>query len=570
MERRHRTGRPSLCHITILTSESFARAKFTAYFGHLSYETWPGEHLVWRGDNGERRPAVVQTFNPHQRVADIIFTDTNERQTVSVLELDPGGSGRTNYGVSFGQQVLLCADNGAPLPEVPTLGQVDTSVSNLWWRNELSNLAEDAAKKGTTLEICLPEGKREDVKWWGEVVQLHLDGTVSIKLPNGEQRRVGIKNLQLLNDPGMDATDDAFGMLEGEDMELDEMIGSEASWETTSLKGSADRPTDFDGEMELDEDMDIEDDLREIEEVEPVISEPESDHPVRHLDNNGIPSLESGPSTTPNSLRDDDEWKQFDVLETAPDDHHYIQEKLEGGTKPYHTRLRKEHRALTSSLPENILVRTYEDRTDLMRCLIIGPGGTPYADAPFVFDIYLNPSKFPHDPPMVHFHSHTNGKGRCNPNLYEDGKVCLSILGTWSGDKSESWNPAKSSLLQLFVSISGLVLVRSPYHCEPAFAKLEGTREGKVNSRLYSEKAYVLSRSFVRTAVERPPSGLAEEIHHLYFQKGRLKAVIEGRGWRRRGRGGKCGDVECGCYGKFDDGSDPHPQGWFTPNFRSD
>jgi ubiquitin-protein ligase len=29
--------------------------------------------------------------------------------------------------------------------------------------------------------------------------------------------------------------------------------------------------------------------------------------------------------------------------------------------------------------------------------------------------------------------------GRCNPNLYEDGKVCLSILGTWQGEKSESW-----------------------------------------------------------------------------------------------------------------------------------
>lgn len=43
-------------------------------------------------------------------------------------------------------------------------------------------------------------------------------------------------------------------------------------------------------------------------------------------------------------------------------------------------------------------------------------------------------------------------------------------------------SPTKSSLLQVFVSISGLVLVRSPYHCEPAFAKLEGTREGKVNS----------------------------------------------------------------------------------------
>lgn len=48
-------------------------------------------------------------------------------------------------------------------------------------------------------------------------------------------------------------------------------------------------------------------------------------------------------------------------------------------------------------------------------------------------------------------------------NLYEEGKVCLSILGTWAGDRNESWSPARSSLLQALVSIQGLVLVKEPY-----------------------------------------------------------------------------------------------------------
>jgi len=48
-------------------------------------------------------------------------------------------------------------------------------------------------------------------------------------------------------------------------------------------------------------------------------------------------------------------------------------------------------------------------------------------------------------------------------NLYEEGKVCLSLLGTWEGDRNESWNPARSSLLQAFVSIQGLILVKEPY-----------------------------------------------------------------------------------------------------------
>lgn len=110
---------------------------------------------------------------------------------------------------------------------------------------------------------------------------------------------------------------------------------------------------------------------------------------------------------------------------------------------------------------ETVLVRAYEDRTDLLRCLIIGPENTPYEDAPFVIDWMLD-SNFPHSPPIAHFHSWTNGNGRVNPNLYEEGKVCLSILGTWAGDKNETWSAARSSLLQALVSIQGLVLVKEP------------------------------------------------------------------------------------------------------------
>ena len=47
---------------------------------------------------------------------------------------------------------------------------------------------------------------------------------------------------------------------------------------------------------------------------------------------------------------------------------------------------------------------------------------------------------------QVQFLTTGGGKVRFNPNLYECGKVCLSLLGTWSGP---SWNPAVSTLLQV-------------------------------------------------------------------------------------------------------------------------
>jgi len=219
-------------------------------------------------------------------------------------------------------------------------------------------------------------------------------------------------------------------------------------------------------------------------------------------------------------------WRKFEILPNAPHDHAFYSSVPGQPSKNFLARLTKEYRALSNSLPDSILVRAYEDRSDLLRCLIIGPENTPYEDAPFVIDWMLD-SNFPQSPPIAHFLSWTNGNGRVNPNLYEEGKVCLSILGTWSGDRTESWSPTRSSLLQAFVSIQGLVLVKEPWFCEPAFEKLRGTDEGTVNSRLYSEKAYVLSRGFVRRALEIPLGGLEAEINWLYYTQGRLAKVLQ-------------------------------------------
>ena len=42
--------------------------------------------------------------------------------------------------------------------------------------------------------------------------------------------------------------------------------------------------------------------------------------------------------------------------------------------------------------------------------------------------------------------------------------VCLSLLGTWDG---QPWLPASSTLLQIFVSIQGMILCEKPWYNEP-------------------------------------------------------------------------------------------------------
>jgi ubiquitin-conjugating enzyme E2 O len=161
--------------------------------------------------------------------------------------------------------------------------------------------------------------------------------------------------------------------------------------------------------------------------------------------------------------------------------------------------------ASPETLPVGVFVRTWETRLDLIRFLIIGPTETPYANAPFIIDMYLPPA-YPAEPPKVYFHSwlpeQTSGThGRLNPNLYEDGTICLSLLGTWDGAPGESWSPTKSTVLQVIVSILGLVLVREPYYNEAGYEALVGTQAAKIPSTVYSERVYLRSRGLILTAL---------------------------------------------------------------------
>ena len=176
-----------------------------------------------------------------------------------------------------------------------------------------------------------------------------------------------------------------------------------------------------------------------------------------------LPNVSSSVAT-PRSLSDDPSMPpRFTVLEGAPSDHHFF-----GLTRPLTAdlmrRITKEHKIMQSSLPDGIFVRTWESRLDLLRVLIVGPYDTPYEFAPFVVDLYLG-SEFPTSSPAAFFHSWTGGSGRINPNLYEDGKICLSLLGTWDGnDRNEEWSSQRSTILQILVSLMGLVLVKEPYY----------------------------------------------------------------------------------------------------------
>ena len=144
----------------------------------------------------------------------------------------------------------------------------------------------------------------------------------------------------------------------------------------------------------------------------------------------------------------------------------------------------KELAVMGTALPPGIWVRVDEVRNDAMyvpsfhettmlaealriysKIMIAGPENTPYAGGLFEFDCFL-PMQYPNSPPLINLCTTGGGIVRFNPNLYNCGKVCLSLLGTWQGSADENWQPRKSTLLQVLVSIQSMILVEAPYFNE--------------------------------------------------------------------------------------------------------
>ncbi|XP_063888903.1 (E3-independent) E2 ubiquitin-conjugating enzyme UBE2O-like isoform X1 [Scylla paramamosain] len=215
----------------------------------------------------------------------------------------------------------------------------------------------------------------------------------------------------------------------------------------------------------------------------------------------------------------------FQVLEAAPDSHKFKLTMFQP-TDPQHfyRTVRKEMKLLNTSLPPGIWVRGYEDRMDLYSVMIRGPERTPYEDGLFFFDFQLS-ADYPRAPPLCHYVTYCSDK--LNPNLYEDGKVCVSLLGTWSGKGTEVWT-SQSNLLQVIISIQGLILVSEPYFNEAGYERQKGTQQGRENSRMYNEMVVLKLIQAMAKVIQAPPDIFRNEIiHHFHMKAARQVQRLE-------------------------------------------
>ena len=127
-----------------------------------------------------------------------------------------------------------------------------------------------------------------------------------------------------------------------------------------------------------------------------------------------------------------------------------------------------------------IFIQFEEENILNAKAIIIGPKNTPYENGVLYFTIEF-PSSYPFSPPKINYIS--GSRHRIHPNLYVGrsrdkylGKVCLSILNTWSGPK---WTTVMH-IGSILLSIQSL-LDENPLHNEPGFENEIGGRNDTYN-----------------------------------------------------------------------------------------
>ena len=117
----------------------------------------------------------------------------------------------------------------------------------------------------------------------------------------------------------------------------------------------------------------------------------------------------------------------------------------------------------TKSLEDNGIYYEHggEDQDMLFgKAMIVGPANTPYENGFYFFELRY-PVDYPHSPPVLKFCTN-DGVTRFNPNLYKNGKVCISILNTWRGEQWSGCQSISSILLTVCSLLNDEPLLNEP------------------------------------------------------------------------------------------------------------
>ncbi|TVU17594.1 hypothetical protein EJB05_33638, partial [Eragrostis curvula] len=348
-----------------------------------------------------------------------------------------------------------------------------------------------------------------DLSWVGRVIDLCNDGCVQVKWGDGITSKVLPHEISVVEEHTIDEMKkEMFDWVDNNDDvdeahdDTDEDIAA-ASAAVNITAGNDDDSADIRGG-----------------EAGAAVASGETMVDEEDLDGNVYAEEKSAENV---ATRGDDDlfgFPQFDIVQMSPPDHFFLKDTEQGigGGNKWMKRVQKDWKILENDLPDTIYVRAFEDRIDLLRVVMVGATGTPYQDGLFFFDLHLPPT-YPAVPPQVHYHSFGLN---LNPNLDESGTVCLSLLDTFGGEDVELWSPATSTILQVVVSIQGLVLTAQPFYNESSYEEHHGTAQAARNEIIYAEDACLLTLWTMLHLLRRPPVGFEELVRRHFRRRGKF------------------------------------------------
>eukprot|EP00668_Euglena_longa_P042504 GGOE01056269.1.p1 GENE.GGOE01056269.1~~GGOE01056269.1.p1 ORF type:complete len:266 (-),score=43.02 GGOE01056269.1:200-997(-) len=163
------------------------------------------------------------------------------------------------------------------------------------------------------------------------------------------------------------------------------------------------------------------------------------------------------------------------------------------------THLRRQFKALTEKQVAGFSVELINDNLAHWRVWIRGPKDTPYEGGCFRARLEF-PPEFPFQPPVMTFESMV-----WHPNVYPDGRVCISILHPPGEDKygyetaEERWSPIQSVESVL---ISVISMISDPNDESPA--NLDAAIQWRKNPVEYAKKC----KALVEQANRELPKGM--------------------------------------------------------------
>lgn len=157
-------------------------------------------------------------------------------------------------------------------------------------------------------------------------------------------------------------------------------------------------------------------------------------------------------------------------------------------TKTAQRRIQKDIQELTKNPLHSSGIYIQHNENDITKAtaLLFGPEKTPYDFGYYLFKFDF-PGNYPFEPPAVKFMTQDpQGHTRFHPNLYTQGKVCLSIINTWQGP---SWTSVQT-FSSVLLSVKS-IMDESPLANEPGFEHAEATKHTNFNGCIEYENVRV-------------------------------------------------------------------------------